>query len=149
MKPRMQQVLIGGFAGTILMTLMMYYIAPLMIGGPMDIAALLAEVLGTGWLAGMTIHILLGGLAFPIVFHALYPTLPGAGWLKGFVFGMIVALVALVVVMPIAGAGIFMANHSQPVLAVVGSLVGHAIYGVVLGWWSAKSVQDEAVQAPA
>lgn len=149
MKPRMQQVLIGGFAGTILMTLMMYYVAPLMLGGPMDIAALLAGTLGTGWLAGMTVHILLGGLAFPVVFHALYPTLPGGGWLKGFVFGMILALIALVVVMPIAGAGIFMANHPQPVMAVMALLIGHAIYGIVLGWWSAKSVGSEAVQAPA
>ena len=149
MKPRMQQVLIGGFAGTILMTLMMYYVAPLMLGGPMDIAALLAETLGTGWLAGMTIHILLGGLAFPVVFHALYPSLPGGGWLKGLVYGMILALIALVVVMPIAGAGIFMANHARPVMAVIAALLGHAVYGIVLGWWSAKSVGSEAAQNPA
>lgn len=148
MKPRMQQIFIGGFAGTILMTLLIYYVAPLMLGGPLDLAALVAEILGTGWLAGMTIHLLLGGLAFPVVFHALYPTLPGAGWLKGFVFGMALALVALVVVMPIAGAGIFMANHPRPLMAVLGVLIGHAIYGVVLGWWSAKSVESEAVQAP-
>lgn len=149
MKPRMQQVLIGGFAATILMTLVMYYGAPMMLDGPMDIAATLAGTLNTSWWAGMTIHILLGGLAFPIVFHALYPTLPGDGWLKGLVFGMVLALVALVVVMPIAGMGVFMSNHAQPAMAVVASLIGHAVYGVVLGWWSAKSAESETVQAPA
>lgn len=147
MKPRMQQVLIGGFAATILMTLMMYYVAPLMLGGPMDIAAMLADVIGTGWLAGMTVHILLGGLAFPLVFHALYPALPGGGWLKGLVYGMILAVLALVVVMPMAGMGVFMANHPQPAMAVMGSLMGHALYGIVLGWWSGKSVGSETEQA--
>lgn len=141
MKPRFQQVLIGGFAGTILMTLMMYYVAPLMMGGPLDIAAMLADMLGTGWLAGMTVHLLLGGLAFPVVFHALYPTLPGAGWLKGLIFGLILAIVALVAVMPMVGMGMFMADHPQPAMAVVGLLLGHAVYGIVLGWWSAKSVE--------
>lgn len=147
MKPRMQQVLIGGFAATILMTLMMYYVAPLMLGGPMDIAAMLADMIGTSWLAGITVHILLGGLAFPLVFHALYPVLPGGGWLKGLTYGMILAVLALVVVMPMAGMGVFMANHPQPAMAVMGSLMGHALYGIVLGWWSGKSVGSEAVQA--
>jgi len=145
----MQQVLIGGFAATILMTLMMYYVAPLMLGGPMDIAAIVAGMIGTSWLAGMTVHILLGGLAFPLVFHALYPALPGGGWLKGLVFGMILAVLALVVVMPMAGMGVFMANHPQPALAVMGSLMGHALYGIVLGWWAGKSAGGETVQAPA
>jgi len=143
MKPRFQQVLIGGFAGTILMTLMMYYVAPLMMGGPMDIAAMLADMLGTSWMAGITVHLLLGGLAFPIVFHALYPTLPGAGWLKGLIFGMILAVIALAVVMPMAGMGMFMVNHPQPAMAAVGLLMGHAVYGIVLGWWSAKSAGAE------
>lgn len=140
MKPRFQQVLIGGFAATILMTLMMYYVAPLMLDGPLDIAAIVADLFGTGWLAGMVIHILLGGLAFPVIFHGLYPMLPGAGWLKGLVFGMILAVIALVVVMPLAGLGVFMSEHPQPGLAVISLLVGFVLYGIVLGWWSAKSV---------
>lgn len=149
MKPRFQQVLIGGFAATILMTLLMYYVAPLMLGGPMDIAAVIAGVLSTGWLAGITIHILLGGLAFPVVFHGLYPTLPGAGWLKGLIFGMILAVLALVIVMPMAGVGMFMADHPQPAMAVMALLLGHALYGIVLGWWSAKSVGQPAAEAAA
>ena len=139
MKPRLQQVLIGGFAGTIVMTLMMYYVAPLMMGGPMDIAGTLAEMTGTNKAVGMTIHLLLGGLAFPIVFHAMWFVLPGAPWLKGLAFGMILAVLALVVVMPMAGMGLFMANHPQPAMAVMGSLMGHALYGIILGWWSGKS----------
>lgn len=149
MKPRFQQVLIGGFAATILMTLLMYYVAPLMLGGPLDIAAVVAGLLSTGWLAGMTIHILLGGLAFPVVFHALYPTLPGAGWLKGLIFGMILAVLALVVVTPMAGMGMFMADHPQAGMAIVALLLGHALYGIVLGWWSAKSVGRNAARATA
>ena len=149
MKPRLQQVLIGGFAGTIVITLVMYYVAPLMMGGPMDIAATLADLTGTNRTVGMVIHLLLGGLLFPVVFHAMWPMLPGAGWLKGLVFGMILAVLALVVVMPMAGMGLFMANHPQPAMAVMGSLIGHALYGLILGWWSAKGVEGQPTPAPA
>ena len=113
----------------------------------MDIAGTLGEMTGTNQTAGMVIHLPLGGLLFPVVFHALWPSLPGAGWLKGLVFGMILAVIALVVVMPMAGMGVFMANHPQPGMAVMGSLMGHAVYGLVLGWWSAKSVGAEPATA--
>lgn len=140
MKPRLVQAIIGGIAGTILMTLMMYYVAPMMIGGPMDIAGTLGEMTGTSHTVGMIMHFMLGSLVFPAIFVALWTMLPGAPWMKGLVFGLILALIALVVVMPMAGMGMFMANHPQPMMAVMASLLAHAVYGLMLGWWSGKGV---------
>ena len=140
MKPRLVQAVIGGLAGTIVMTLMMYFVAPMMMGGPMDIAATLGDVTGMGKTAGMVIHFVLGAVVFPAVLVQIWPMLPGGGWMKGLIFGMVLAVIALVVVMPMAGMGMFMANHPQPGMAVLGSLMGHALYGLILGWWSAKSV---------
>ena len=146
MKPRLTQAVIGGLAGTILITLMMYYVAPLMMSGPMDIAGMMGDMLGTSSRVGMLVHFMLGAVVFPAIFaFVLWDKLPGGDWMKGLVFGMALFLIAQVVVMPMAGAGILSANHPEQMMALVGSLMGHAIYGIVLGWWFGKSMGAEAV----
>lgn len=146
MKPRLTQAVIGGLAGTILMTLMMYYVAPLMMSGPMDIATMLGDMMGMGSRMGMLVHFLLGAVAFPALFSmVLWDKLPGGtGFMKGLVFGMALWLIAQAVVMPMAGAGMFSANHPEQMMAILGSLIGHAVYGAVLGWWLSKSMGAEA-----
>ncbi|MDH3297773.1 MAG: hypothetical protein OEM23_05280 [Gemmatimonadota bacterium] len=141
MKPRLMQAIIGGLAGTIVMTLMMYFVAPMMMGGPMDVAAMLGDMMGMSNTVGMIVHFLLGALAFPALFAlVLWDKLPGDSWMKGLVFGMALFLIAQAVVMPMAGAGVFSANHPEQMMAVLGSLVGHALYGLILGWWLGKGV---------
>lgn len=146
-KPRLTQAVIGGLAGTILMTLMMYYVAPLMMSGPMDIATMLGDMMGMGSRMGMLVHFLLGAVALPALFAmVLWDKLPGgSGMMKGFVFGMALWLIAQAVVMPMAGAGMFSANHPEQMMAILGSLMGHAVYGLVLGWWMGRSMGTEGV----
>ena len=45
--------LIGGFAATIVITMMMYFGAPIMTEAPMDIAGELARMLGVPWMLGL------------------------------------------------------------------------------------------------
>ncbi len=146
MKPRLTQAVIGGLAGTILMTLLMYYVAPLMMSGPMDIATMLGDMMGMGARGGMLAIFLLGAVALPAVFGmVLWDKLPGgSGWMKGLVFGIALWVIAQLVMMPMAGAGIFSANHLEPMMAVIVSLMAHAVYGMVLGWWFGKSMGAEA-----
>lgn len=146
-KPRLTQAVIGGLAGTILMTLMMYYAAPLMMSGPMDIAAMLGDMMGMGSRMGLLVHFLLGAVALPALFAmVLWDKLPGgSGMMKGLVFGMALWLIAQAVVMPMAGAGMFSANHPEQMMAILGSLMGHAVYGLVLGWWMSRSMGAEGV----
>jgi uncharacterized membrane protein YagU involved in acid resistance len=92
---------------------------------------------------------MLGSLVFPAIFVALWPMLPGAPWMKGLVFGLLLALIALVAVMPMTDMGMFMANHPQPAMAVMGLLLGHAVYGLLLGWWSGKSATATATTTTA
>lgn len=56
----------GGFLGTVVMTMMMYFIAPIMLGGPMDVAAMLGSFLGGSWLLGMLMHLINGSIVFPL-----------------------------------------------------------------------------------
>ena len=146
MKPRLTQAVIGGLAGTILMTLMMYYVAPMMMGGPMDIAGMLGDMMGMDSRMGMLAHFLIGAVMLPAVFAiVLWGKLPGGtGVMKGLVFGMLLWVIAQAVVMPMAGAGMFSANHPEQMMALLGSLMGHAVYGMVLGWWLSKSMGAEA-----
>jgi hypothetical protein len=146
-KPRLTQAVIGGLAGTILMTLMMYYVAPMMMSGPMDIAQMLGDMMGMGSRAGMLAHFMIGAVVLPAIFAmVLWDKLPGgSGMMKGLVFGMALWLISQAVVMPMAGAGMFSANHPEQMMALVGGLMGHAVYGLVLGWWMSRSVGADGV----
>ena len=119
----------GGLAGTVVFTLMMKFLAPEMIGHPMDIAAVLGTFTGLGTPAGMVMHFLLGTLGFAIGFLIVGPYLPGPGWLRGVVFMAAVWLLAGLIAMPILGVGLFFGGPKEAIAA----LVGHVVLGAILG----------------
>ena len=63
MKPKISNALLGGFAGTAVMTLMLYLVAPLM-GVRMDIAGSLGQMLGGSWTLGLVMHFINGSVFF-------------------------------------------------------------------------------------
>lgn len=131
MKPEIKNAVFGGIAGTIVMTLMMMFVAPMMTGMPMDIAAMLGGMLG-GYTMGMIAHIMMGVVVFPLVYVFIYNYLPGAPIVRGLIWGVILWLAAIIVVMPMAGAGFLMSNIGGMV-AVMAALMGHLVYGGLLG----------------
>ncbi len=132
MQPNIGKTIAGGFVGTLVLTLMMYFVAPMMLGKPMDIAGMLGGMLG-GWMMGMVMHIVNGTVIFPLIYaYLLYRVLPGEPWLKGTIWGLILWLLLEVMVMPMMGAGLFSA-YAGGMMAVVAALIGHAIYGALLG----------------
>src|SRR5262249_60682844 len=76
----------GGLAGTVVFTLLMRFLAPEMIGHPMDIATVLGTFTGLGTPAGGVMHFLLGTLGFSIGVVVVCPYLPGPRLLVGVVF---------------------------------------------------------------
>lgn len=133
MKPNVGKAILGGLVGTILITLMMYFVAPMMTGQRMDIAAMLGSMLGNSWVMGMMMHFLNGTIIFPLIFiYALYRFLPGQPWLKGISWGVILWFLAQVMVMPMMGGGFF-SSQMGGIMAAIGSLMGHAVYGATLG----------------
>jgi len=127
------KTILGGFVGTAVMTLMMYFVAPMMLGKPMDIAAMLGGMLGGSWAMGLLMHFANGSIVFPLIYaYGLYRLLPGEPWLRGTIWGLILWLLAQVVVMPMMGAGVFSA-HAGGLMAVMASLIGHVVYGALLG----------------
>ena len=73
----MKRLLLAGAVATAIMTMMMYKVAPIMLGKPMDIAAKLGAFVGGDWNLGMMIHLLNGLIIFPLLYGFLvYKFLP-------------------------------------------------------------------------
>lgn len=129
--PSISRSLLGGFVGTVAITMMMYLVAPMMLGHPMDIAKMLGSILGDNWWAGMVMHFANGTIIFPLIYaFLLYGVLPGSPAVRGITWGVVLWFLAQVVVMPMMGAGFF----SGSVMAAMGSMIGHVAYGWFLGW---------------
>ncbi len=133
MRPSTWRAIAGGLLGTIAITLMMYYVAPLMLGGPMDVAKMLGDFLGTSRNAGMAVHFLNGTIIFPLIFvWLLWNYLPGGPTAKGTTWGLILWFLAQAIVTPIAGGGFFSSNAGGA-MAVAASLGSHIVYGAIIG----------------
>jgi len=119
----------GGLAGTVVFTLMMKFLAPEMIGHPMDIAAVLGKFTGLGMPAGVVMHFLFSTLGFAIAFVIVGPYLPGPGWLRGVAFMAAVWFLSGLIAMPILGVGLFFGGAKEAMAA----LFGHVALGAILG----------------
>ncbi len=132
MKPQVTKAVVGGLVGTVVMTLMMYFVAPKMTGRTMDIASELGQMMGGSWAAGMAAHFFNGVVIFPAIYvFVLFQYLPGAPVLRGAIWGVLLWLAAQMVLMPMIGNGFFSSNLGPP--SAVASLVSHLVYGGILG----------------
>ncbi len=125
-------ILRGGLIATLVMTLVMLA-APVMGMPKMLIGNMLANFmhlpLSIGWIA----HFMIGTLIavnYILIFSVRYKYTP---ILNGALFSLIPFFIAQIVVMPVMGAGIFSTNTMQPMMMVLGSLLGHLVYGATLG----------------
>lgn len=132
MKPNLWKAVAGGFIGTLMLTLMMRFVAPMM-GVRMDIVGKLGEMTHTGMAGGILIHFLNGTVIFPLIYvYLLYRLLPGAPWQKGLLWGAALWLGVEIVMMPMMGGGMF-STEMGGMKAVMAALIGHLIYGILFG----------------
>jgi len=127
------RAIVGGFIGTVLLTSMMYFVAPAVTGRTMDIAAMLGSMMGGSWALGMMAHLAQGIVVFPLIYVlGVYQRLLGPPWLRGMAWGGALWLLAQAVAMPLMGNGFFSAEAGG-MPSVVSSLLGHLVYGLTLG----------------
>jgi len=125
--------LAGGVVGTALMTAMMFFVAPLMLGHPMDVPRMLGDMLGGGWTVGLFAHLLNGVVIFPLAYvFVMSRILPGSPIAKAILWGVVLWIAAETMVMPLAGAGFFSAAAGGAKAALV-SLIAHIAYGASFG----------------
>ncbi len=143
MRPSIGRAILGGFVATPVMTAMMYLVVPLF-GVRMDIAAMLGSMLG-GWTMGLIAHFINGSLLFPLIYAAFaYRFLLGAPALRGALFAVVLWLISQIAVLPMVGAGFFSA-HIGGTVAVLASLAGHLVYGILLGAFAGLAPAVELV----
>lgn len=122
------RVVVAGLAGTAVMTVLMLA-APMMGMPPMNIGKMLGSVMGgidaLEWVAHFMIGTVLAG-----IYAALFVgRLPGPAAVRGMVYSLVPWLLAQLVVMPMMGMGLF----SGSAVVAGGSLMGHLVYGAVVG----------------
>ena len=135
MKPNIGKTILGGLAGTVAITLLMYKGAPMMGLPEMDIAGMLGRMIG-GWTPGLMMHLVNGVVIFPLIYaYLLFSRLGGSPVVKGITWGVALWLMAQLVVMPMMGAGVFGLKMGG-MMSAAASLMGHVVYGAILGWIS-------------
>ena len=127
---------LAGLAATTAMTLFTY-MTPLM-GIQMNIPVMLAGTFGTPFIIGWLMHYMIGTI-LAINYAALFlPRFGGSNLVKaGVLFSIIPWLMAQIIVMPMMaimnGANYSAGFFSGSIMMALASLMGHLLYGVVLG----------------
>jgi uncharacterized membrane protein YagU involved in acid resistance len=129
MKPSILRVAGGGLLGTVVMTGIGLYVAPLMGMPAMNPADMLASQMGGVTVLGWAGHLSIG-VILAVSYSAFFlERLPGPPLARGALFSLIPWLMAQLIVMPMMGMPLF----SGSVAMASGSLLGHLMYGAVLG----------------
>lgn len=119
----------GGLLGTLLQTMVVYGVVPMMMGQSMDLAAML----GRSCSLGLLVHIFSGSVLLPLVYMCL-PSQgsPESPVLKGMLWAGLLWGVTEIIIAPLLGAGIFSAMLGG-FPAAARALLGYLVYGATLG----------------
>ena len=124
--------ILAGFVATVVLSVLMLMKAMMGIMPDLDIAQMLGSMMGTGPAMGWVGHFFIGTVLWGLLFSFLAPHLPGSSnWQRGIVFGLGAWLIMMIMVMPMAGAGLF-GLRMGPMAPVMTAML-HAIFGAVLG----------------
>ena len=123
---------VAGFVATVVLSVMMVAKGMRGIMPELDVIAMLSAMMGAPAVMGWMGHFMIGTLAWGIGFALLFDMIPGSSAVaKGVVFGIAAWLGMMVMVMPMAGAGLF--GMAMGIMAPMMTLVLHVIFGAVLG----------------
>jgi uncharacterized membrane protein YagU involved in acid resistance len=99
----------------------------------MNIPAMLSDFMGVPVVVGWLAHFMIGTILALIYVSLFLQKLSWAPWIKGAIYGLFPWFLAQVMVNPMMGAGVFAMNTPAPMMMVMGSLIGHLVYGAVVG----------------
>jgi uncharacterized membrane protein YagU involved in acid resistance len=123
------KTIVAGLVGTAVMTVLIM-IAPMMGMPEMNIPAMLGEFTGMGTTVGWVMHFVIGSVLAVIYAWLFQGRLPGGPVVAGALYGFLVFLLAQVAVTPMMGGAVFSGGD---VPMIMGSLLGHLVYGGVVG----------------
>jgi uncharacterized membrane protein YagU involved in acid resistance len=128
MRPNLGRAAIAGVVATLVMTAVGLWGAPMMGMPAMNPADMLAGAMGGSILLGWAAHLTIG-IVLAIGYAVVAPWLPGPVVVRGAIFAIAPFLMAQIVVMPMMGMPLFSGSATM----AAGSLIGHLVYGAVVG----------------
>lgn len=132
------RAVLAGLVGTAIMTIVAMVAGPMM-GIEMDVPKMLSGFMRTPVIVGWLAHFMIGTILALIYAAFVIDLLPGALWVRGALYGLAPFLLAQIMVMPIMGMGFFTSNAPNTIKLVMGSLIGHLVYGATVGAIYGKS----------
>ncbi len=144
MDTKLQNAIIGGIVATIVMTVVMF-VAPMMSMPEMDSPKMLVVTIGFPVAVGWIMHFMIG-IVFAMGYAYLF--LPQVSKIsskvaKGAIYGVIIFVFAQIM-MQVLGA-MFPAMPSPEgsmALMIIGSVIGHVIFGIVVALFFKNRHQD-------
>ena len=131
----MSKAMGAGLVGTLMQTILVYGVTPIVLGRSMDLAALL----GSACPLGLLMHVFSGSVCFPLGYVCLAsPSFPGPSVLKGMLWAGLLWGVAECLIAPWLGAGVSSAALGG-LPAALRALLGYLAYGATLGRYRWRS----------
>lgn len=127
------KIVLSGLVATGAMTILML-VAPMMGMPPMNIGAMLGGMLGASATVGWMMHFMIGIIftaAYAFFFNQRLPISSPVG--RGMAYGVLVFVLAQVMFALMRSMGLMPPAGDDMLLGMMGSLVGHLVFGAVLG----------------
>jgi hypothetical protein len=134
-KIKMQNIsagLVAGFIATVVLSAIMVIKGMMGVMPELDVAAMIGMMMRASVMVGWIVHFMIGTIAWGGGFALLYDHIPGSNAVvKGIGFGVAAWVGMMIVVMPMAGAGLF--GMTFGIMAPIMTLLLHIVFGAVLG----------------
>jgi uncharacterized membrane protein YagU involved in acid resistance len=131
------KTILGGIVATLAMTMLML-IAPMMGMPKMNAGEMLGGMMGGSVMMGWIMHFAIGVIFAYAYLFLLNKKLPIANnYLRGAIYGFIVFIFAQIIMAMMGAMGAMGTAPEMPkenmAMMIVGSIMGHLVYGIVLG----------------
>ena len=123
------KAMVGGLLGTLLQTIMVYGVAPMLAGQSVDVAV----ITGHTCAPSLLVHLLSGSVIFPLGYVWLSSrAFSGPPVLQGMLWAGLIWCVAEVIMAPMLGVEVF-STALGGLPAALRALLGYLVYGATLG----------------
>ncbi len=133
--------LLAGLAATVVLSALMVMKAAMGVMPELELPKMIAGMMGSpdSPMLGWAVHVMIGVVGYGLAMAFLNERLPGnSPTTHGVIIGFVGWLLMMVMVMPMAGAGMF--GMKMGLMAPMMTLVLHLIFGAVLGWTYGKLI---------
>lgn len=130
---KMFNSVLAGLVATVVLSLLMVLKTKMGVMPDLDIIRMIVGTMGGGAALGWAVHFIIGVVGYGAAMSILNERLPGGSPTgHGVIIGFLGWLIMMIVVMPMAGVGMF--AMEMGLMAPMMTLVLHLIFGTVLGW---------------